>query len=374
MLNCKTRYFLRYLPKDFNYYEYINNYVDICFLNYKQAKQHYLYHGIYEKRVYNTKKLTDFSYEIYKNLYDDVKKLSNVNLLLHYIRYGKFEKRICRESELNLPKNFDVKLYRYANLGLFDLSDIQVKVHCHKRSKDKSYMDNIIRIMTFDYNFYINFYDDISKYTREEAFIHFIRFGLKEGRKCMIDELNIPAYFNVYPYKILHPELEHLTPLQIKIHFYKNVLGTQNVANNNNTIIKLKDEIILINNLIYEFNKRISKLLINNINTLHVDNFDDFLKKLCSVIDKKQDTLTQNQNTIINEYKYKNLIRDVITNYTFELQTLDDDNNDKIINDINIFINKTNDMIGELKKKLNDDIINNIHTIFQDNLPSTNIC
>ena len=52
----------------FNYYEYINNYDDLIWLDKYQAYVHYINYGIIEGRIHNTNNLSDFNPSIYKNL------------------------------------------------------------------------------------------------------------------------------------------------------------------------------------------------------------------------------------------------------------------------------------------------------------------
>ena len=111
---------------NFNYYEYINNYNDISFLNKTEALEHYLKYGKKEHRTYNTNKLLNFDYDFYINNYEDVAKL-NLNkhdAILHYIRYGKYENKIFIDLS-----NFDYNIYIKNNQDLQHLNEQEAKLH-----------------------------------------------------------------------------------------------------------------------------------------------------------------------------------------------------------------------------------------------------
>ena len=91
---------------NFNYYEYINNYKDLRFLNCNEAIEHYINYGYSNKYKFNTTNLIDFDPSIYKNLYKDLKFMTNDEAILHYIRYGKFE---GRQFNHNLIKLINIK-------------------------------------------------------------------------------------------------------------------------------------------------------------------------------------------------------------------------------------------------------------------------
>jgi hypothetical protein len=97
------KYFLKrtinYL-NDFNYFEYINNYDDLTFMNENEAKYHYIKYGITENRTYKTNNLDNFNYKSYLGKYDDLKHMNEYEAKLHYIRYGKYENRTFK-SYLN---------------------------------------------------------------------------------------------------------------------------------------------------------------------------------------------------------------------------------------------------------------------------------
>jgi hypothetical protein len=111
---------------NFNYYEYINNYNDVAFMNKTEALEHYLKYGKKEHRTYNTNKLLNFDYDFYINNYEDVKKL-NLNkhdAILNYIRYGKYENKIFIDLS-----NFDYNIYIKNNQDLQHLNEQEAKLH-----------------------------------------------------------------------------------------------------------------------------------------------------------------------------------------------------------------------------------------------------
>jgi hypothetical protein len=359
----KKRYLLYVLPKNYNYYEYINNYDDIQFMTKIEAKYHYLRLGRYQKRICDTKKLTLFNTEIYKNLYNDVKHLNDEDLLLHYIRYGKYEKRLISESELQLPTNFNIANYRYANLGLTDLNDTQVKIHCHRNYNNKPFIDNIKKIMDFDHDFYINFYDDVSSYNREESLLHFIKFGLIECRNYNINELNIPP-FSIYAYTVLYPELKDSSLTKIKIHYYKFNMN-QSIEFKSDQI---SNQISTLNNLITNLNMQLSNMSSIKTNEQiqifgpqeqkQIQPRYELIKHL-NLDDKNNISLIVNDvnniSHIINDVNKQSSIENT-NNISQILTTEPDDNYIALDNCINDLISKMKSLISQFKINLVDNV------------------
>lgn len=103
------------LPKDFDLLEYKKCNPDISKESDLYVVHHYLYHGIREGRVYDTKLLPSlprgFCVEIYKGLNPDLGKFSEEQLKSHYIQYGveesrQYEDKLFDESFFLIRNNF----------------------------------------------------------------------------------------------------------------------------------------------------------------------------------------------------------------------------------------------------------------------------
>jgi hypothetical protein len=81
------------VPCDFNpiIYKRLNN--DINNLNIKELINHYLQHGIDEKRKYKIELPLDFNPKIYRELNVDLVNISDEDLKTHYIKHGFIENR-----------------------------------------------------------------------------------------------------------------------------------------------------------------------------------------------------------------------------------------------------------------------------------------
>ena len=86
------------LPEDFNVKDYRNFNSDLKKYSDQYLRDHYLTHGIREKRIYKLELPDGFDTDIYKNLNPDLKNLSNLDLQKHYINYGKRENRPYKDD------------------------------------------------------------------------------------------------------------------------------------------------------------------------------------------------------------------------------------------------------------------------------------
>ena len=118
----------------FEYNFYINYYKDLKNLTFEEASNHFLEHGINEKRIAN-EKLKHFDYNFYINYYEDIKELSFIDSCTHFLTKGIDEKRIANE-----------------------------------------------KLKHFDYNFYINYYEDIKELSFIDSCTHFLTKGINEKR------------------------------------------------------------------------------------------------------------------------------------------------------------------------------------------------
>lgn len=130
--------------KNFNYYEYINNYCDIENMNNKEAYEHYINYGINENRKYDTHFLDDFNYNFYINEYKDLKNLKYEEAILHYIRNGKYENRYF----IDLSNfNYDIYLYNYDDIRNMDIEEAKYHYFKYGRLENRTYLKKIDNFM-----------------------------------------------------------------------------------------------------------------------------------------------------------------------------------------------------------------------------------
>lgn len=113
---------LNVIPNDFNSKNYKKIYPDLVNLTDKEAINHYLIHGIKEKRYYKIP--DDFNVINYKKIYIDLSKLSDKEAKNHYLFYGMNEKRIYK-----LPEDFNINEYKSKYNDLIKLSDKEIENH-----------------------------------------------------------------------------------------------------------------------------------------------------------------------------------------------------------------------------------------------------
>jgi len=141
---------------NFNWLEYIRNNDDLKHINNKEdAYKHYINYGKYENRIINK---INFDYKFYTFLYNDLKNIkTEKEALIHYKKFGKIENRV------------------------FDKNDIKYKL--------------------FDWFYYINKNNGLSFHSKEEAFKHYINYGIKEKR-LINDFKNFDTVFYNEYYKL----------------------------------------------------------------------------------------------------------------------------------------------------------------------------
>ena len=139
------------LPSDFNVLDYKKLHKDLGNLSDNDAISHYLNHGIIENRTYtnilphtNLDKLpSDFNTSVYKNLYSDLVFLSDQEVINHYLNHGILEKREYKINiySNNLPSDFNVLSYKKLNKDLKNLNNSELIFHylTHGLKEKRSY-------------------------------------------------------------------------------------------------------------------------------------------------------------------------------------------------------------------------------------------
>jgi len=146
-----------------------------------------------------------FDVDFYQNRYSDLRHLTAEQAFAHFTTHGMREARQAHA-------NFDVNAYRnrYADLRNAFGSDLQ-KFYLHfvnfgqsEGRNGKADTPNFRPIWNgydlspvFDVEFYRNRYHDLRHLTAEQAFDHFTRFGMQEGRVAHPD-FDVRAYQNRY--------------------------------------------------------------------------------------------------------------------------------------------------------------------------------
>jgi len=153
---------------------YLQNYPDVGKSSLNPVK-HYLLFGGFEGR----KPSPDFDSAFYLMQYPDVQQ-SGTNPLLHYVLHGKDELRDCSAKDSE-------------------------NLHREKEGQDQiAVSENDIQMIKssglFDENYYLSKYPDI-KQSRQDALLHFLRYGGFEGRKPHSD-------FDTNYYKALYPDVK----------------------------------------------------------------------------------------------------------------------------------------------------------------------
>ena len=174
--------------------------------NLRKYYEHYMVWGYKENRVttgvYSVipvtmlggkdySKVYDFNY--YINKYDDLKKAfgsDDIAALRHFVNYGMKEGRQAKAS-------FDVRAYKNANADLVKAyGNDFTKYYIHYMTwgyrenrfthNTITYLDGVDYSKVYNYEYYINKYDDLKKAfgkDDEAALRHFVKYGMKEGRQ-----------------------------------------------------------------------------------------------------------------------------------------------------------------------------------------------
>lgn len=168
---------------DYNYY--ISAYPDIknAFGNDDEAVlEHFITYGMREGRQGNS----SFNVTSYLKQYEDLRRAFGSDLksyYLHYINYGRYEGR--------QGIGCDVLQNAITSYNGIDYSAV------------------------YDYNYYINTYDDLRRaFGNDDAAVlkHFVDYGMNEGRQAK-------AEFNVYAYRDNNPDLQNAFGNDLKSYY-----------------------------------------------------------------------------------------------------------------------------------------------------------
>ena len=157
------------LPTDFNPILYKELNKDLQNLSDEEAIEHYLIHGVNENRYYkkkenkkekkNSKNIIldnglpiDFNPIIYKKLNKDLQYFNDEDAIDHYLMHGIHEKREYKKKEKNnitildngLPSDFNALLYKKLNKDLQHFSDEEAIEHylIHGMNEKRKYLIN----------------------------------------------------------------------------------------------------------------------------------------------------------------------------------------------------------------------------------------
>ena len=190
----------------FDYKFYINYYKDLKNFSYEEASNHFLKHGIEEKRIAN-EKLIHFNYDFYINYYEDLKEFSFINACTHFLTKGIEESRKFNEKLRYFDYNFYINYYE----DLKELSFIDARTHFLTNGIKENRKFNE-KLKHFDYNFYINYNEDIKELSFIDACNHFLKHGIEENR---IINFNIECYNSLKNTKYNNDTINNLKFLHI---------------------------------------------------------------------------------------------------------------------------------------------------------------
>ncbi|MCU0524751.1 MAG: glycosyltransferase [Elainella sp. Prado103] len=171
-----------------------------------------------------------FDWQFYIHYYEDLVNIATYEEAYeHWIVFGQIEGRFPNDTALkehlsfkalDLPEDFNPEHYLQLNPDIkqrflkHQYRDIKAIEHYleHGRHENRPYQS------AFDWQFYIQYYDDLKDAkTFEAAYEHWLAFGQQEGRYCseakLKDALNkyrleLPESFNYQVYLQLNPDLE----------------------------------------------------------------------------------------------------------------------------------------------------------------------
>jgi len=177
--------------------------------NYLDACSHFLQHFVMEKCCFNFK-LKYFDYDFYKIYYSDCKDLNYKDACIHFLQDGIKQQRIFSPNLKYFDYNFYKKHYTdCAKLSWFDAS---THFLMHGIKEQRIFSPNLVY---FDYNFYKKYYTDCAKLSWFDTCTHFISYGIPERR--LISPLL--KHLNIKYYKSKDQNLKGATFLDTCVHF-----------------------------------------------------------------------------------------------------------------------------------------------------------
>ena len=209
------------IPSDFNYENYKKFNKDLIKFNNAQLEEHYILHGINERRIY--KLPDDFNPTLYRSFYKDLKNLTDEKITDHYIRTGHSEGRIY-----NIPKDFDPNMYKKIYDDVSNLSDTKIKEHYMNYGiKEGRLYKTPDDFNPFKYKL---IYKDLENLSEDQLKEHYLVIGIKEKR-----QYKIPDDFDPKIYQKIYSNLKHLTDKEITEFYFNYDLV-------NNKVYKLPDD------------------------------------------------------------------------------------------------------------------------------------
>jgi len=120
--------------KDFDWKVYLEINTDLPReFNENECKNHFLNHGIHEKRNYRFDDIipSDFDWKVYLEINTDLPRdFSENNCKGHFLNHGKYENRKYKFDDISIPSDFDWKVYLDINSDLPQhFSENDCKVH-----------------------------------------------------------------------------------------------------------------------------------------------------------------------------------------------------------------------------------------------------
>ena len=164
----------------FDYDFYVNHYKDIKSLNFIEACNHFLEHGLKEKRIFHSY-LINFDYNFYVNHYKDIKNHDFLEASNHFLKHGTNEKRIFHSYLIYFDHKFYIEYYKDKE-NIKDLNFIEACNYFIKDGLKEKLLFNK-NLINFDYEFYVNNNqndENIKGLNFIEASNHFLKYGLEE--------------------------------------------------------------------------------------------------------------------------------------------------------------------------------------------------
>jgi hypothetical protein len=289
----------------------------------------------------------DFNYKIYKELNNDLKDLSEEELKKHYFSHGINENRPYKYI---LPDDFNYKIYKELNSDLNNFSEEELKKHYFFYGINESRLYKYILPDDFNYKIYRDLNNDLKDFSEEELKKHYFFHGKYESRLYKNNLKNI--YNSNRLIDILKDNYNNLNN-------QLNNLFTEYNCNNVNDRIRISD-----------LNKNINNYLIENNSILNIE-FDEFKNLIFQkeyLINNLKDNNYNNFNIYHNkEANLKNHIL-IINNDSIEFDEIILNVNYKIISDTIEYKYKL--PFNNFKDKINDIeyiIFENSHNLINNN-------
>lgn len=143
---------------------YTSKYHDLRHMNAQQAFDHFTKWGMSEGRQAHA----NFNVEIYRNNYVDLRNAFGSDLARYYLHFVQFGQREGRDGRTAIQ----TETFR----PIWNGHDMSV---------------------VFDVDFYLNLYPDLRHFNSQQAFDHFTKWGMSEGRQAHAN-FNVTAYRNRY--------------------------------------------------------------------------------------------------------------------------------------------------------------------------------